>query len=467
MRVRPFLSYAEVVAQQHQWGTVAPVPSNDRVNQLPPRPGLVLHCDLDSFFASVEQVSRPELYGKPVAVSAARGQFVITAASYEAKRHGVRVGVPLKEARALCPGLRFVPARMEAYQRAGSHVHDIIRSLGAPIETLGIDECFLDTALVNDLHFNEQVDDDAGDPYARARRIAEWIKAEVKRQTGMNITVGGGTNKTVAKLASDSAKPDGLLIVAADDELRFLHDTPLKDINGVGPRSYNKLASMGLRTVGDVAGYPKDRLVSILGKRQGHVVHEIAHNSFDEGVVANPKPRTTSSTRSFGSRGHNAREALEDLLGEVLGRLERSGRSARYVVVFAADATTGYSGKRDLRAPTADRRELAAVARELIRRIPAHLHASIAGVTLDGLSDNEQLKLDLQLPWMTDPELSEPVAQPSYDAAELLRRAAYRGLAVSHPVFGAGIVQSITDQELVVDFAGRARVLAYWAPLSY
>ena len=430
------------------------------------RKGLVLHCDLDSFFASVEQAVRPELTGKPVAVSAARGQNIITAASYEAKRLGVRVGVPLRDARAMCPGLQFVFARMEAYQRAGSYVQDLIRSLGVEIETLGIDECFLETSGVKD----EVITGGPaikGNEYERAEVIATWIREKIKTRTGMNISIGGGTNKTVAKLASDSSKPNGLMIIPKDQELAFLHKTELKEINGIGPRSWSKLASIGLFTVGDVAKHDAQRLKMILGKRQGHVVYQISRNIFDEGVNPNPKPKTTSATRSYGKKGNNAREALEDMLSEVLARLEKTGRSTRYVYVFASDGVHGYQGKRDLRAPTADLRELAATARTLIRRVPKNFVASIAGVTFDGLSDAEQLKLELDLPWMSDTALSEPVEQPVYDQAEQLKRAAFKGMVVAHPSFGEGMVSEINEYEVIIQFKDKVRSMEYWAPLAY
>ncbi len=488
----------------------------------PSRVRLVLHCDLDSFFASVEQAARPELTGKPVAVSAARGQSVITAASYEAKRHGVKVGVPLRVARQLCPGLLFLPARMEAYQRCGAYVHDIIRSTGARIETLGLDECFLrlehvrEDLLVNpgrlipdsdspsgrlfaepfphnsSMPVFEDVDalndawdgspiDPAGDesqlspevkllptdPYERAEVVATWIRATVYERTGLRITVGVGTNKTVAKLASDSAKPDGLMIVRADQELAFLHRTRVEEINGIGPRSVMKLHNAGLTTVGDVANITLQTLTAMLGKRQGKVIHAISHNIFDEGVTPNPKPKTTSSTRSFGAQGHNALEALDDLLAEVLLRLANSGRSARWVGVFAADPSTIYQARHDVGAPTADLRELAATARVLMTRIPPTFHANIAGVTLDGLSDSEQLRLGFDVGWLQDPDLAAPVIQRPYDAAEQLQRCAYRGMAVHHPDFGVGIVEALATQALTIRFHDRPRVLEYWTPLHY
>jgi len=442
----------------------------DTLFAVPKRTKVVLHCDLDSFFASVEQAARPELHAKPVAVSAARGQSVITAASYEAKRHGVKVGVPLRTARQLCPGLVFVPARMEAYQRCGAYVQDIIRSTGARIETLGLDECFLllDHVVEADLGtLPEGLTVLPDDPYERARIIGTWIRATVYERTGLRISIGGGSNKTVAKLATDSCKPDGILILKPYEELPFLHSQPFGPIAGIGPRSIAKLHSAGLTTVGEVSRLSQQSLIALLGKRQGKVVHAISHNIFDEGVIPNPKPKSTSATRSFGANGTNALQALEDLLGEVLLRIAQSGRSARWVGVFAADPTTVYQTRHDLGAPTADIRELAATARALMTKVPPAFHANIAGVTLDGLSDNEQLRLGFDVGWMQDPELSAPVIQRPHDAAEQLERSAYRGMSVNHPDFGPGVVESLQAQTLTIRFSDRARVLEFWTPLDY
>jgi len=437
---------------------------------LPKRTKVVLHCDLDSFFASVEQAARPELHGKPVAVSAARGQSVITAASYEAKRFGVKVGVPLRTARQLCPDLVFVPARMEAYQRCGAFVQDIIRSTGARIETLGLDECFLmlDHILEENLgNLPEGLTSLPDDPYERARIVGTWVRATVYERTGLRISVGGGSNKTVAKLATDSGKPDGLLILKPYEELAFLHTQPFGPIAGIGPRSIAKLHSAGYTTLGEVSQISQQSLIALLGKRQGKVVHAISHNIFDEGVTPNPKPKSTSATRSFGANGHNALQALEDLLGEVLQRIAQSGRSARWVGVFAADPTTIYQAKHDLGAPTANIKELAATARALMAKVPSSFHANIAGVTLDGLSDNEQLRLGFDIGWLRDPDLAAPVVHRPHDPAEQLQRSAYKGLLVEHPDFGPGVVESLQTQTLTICFADRRRVLEFWTPLDY
>ena len=444
--------------------------SADGLPARPKRNKVVLHCDLDSFFASVEQAARPELHGQPVAVSAARGQSVITAASYEAKRFGVKVGVPLRTARSLCPGLVFLPARMESYQRCGAFVHEIIRSTGARIETLGLDECFLvldhvDQSRLGDLP--EGLESLPDDPYERAAVVATWIRSTVYERTGLRITVGAGSNKTVAKLATDHAKPDGLLVLRPEDELAFLHAQPAGDITGIGPRSNMKLHNANILTVGDVAKLNQQTLIAMLGKRQGKVVHAISHNLFDEGVTPNPRPKSTSATRSFGAQGHNALVALEDLLAEVLLRMAQSGRSARWVGVFAADPGAIYQARHDLGAPTADIRELAATARALMSKIPTTFHANIAGVTLDGLSDSEQLRLGFDIGWLQDSEFAAPVIQRPYDAAEQLERCAYRGMLVTHPDFGDGVVESLQTQTLTIRFNDRRRVLEFWTPLNY
>lgn len=427
----------------------------------------VLHCDLDSFFASVEQALRPELHGKPVAVSAARGQFVITAASYEAKSKGVRVGVPLRDARKLCPGLNFVPARMDAYQRAGAYVHDLIRSTGARIETMGMDECFFDLHHVDSSRLGLPQPDPDGDHHDHAVAVATWIRAAVRRETGLAITVGIGSNKTVAKLASDTGKPDGLKVVAGHEELAFLRVQPLAAINGIGPRTLQKLRSSGLERVGDLSTLSQASLRALLGKRQGTVVHAITHNLWVEPVTPNPKPKTTSSTRTFPGEGVHARDALGELLVEVLDRLAASGRSARMVAVFAADGSHAFQDRHDLRAATADLRELAAVARSMIAKVPDGFRTNYCGVTLDGLTDTEQLRLDLMVPWRSDPDLLAPLDASVPDPAVLLARAAFRGMPVTHPDFGDGVVESLEGDGLLIRFPDRTRSLAFWAPLLF
>ena len=432
-------------------------------------PALVLHCDLDSFYASVEQAVRPELRGRPVAISAPRGQSVITAASYEAKRLGIRVGVPLREAYKRCPDLTFLPARMDAYQRVGHEVRQIVLGCCPVIETLGIDECFLNLRDVDPAVVGAPSDVSRTDrgPTGLAHLTGVWIREQVRERTGLGITVGVGSNKTVAKLASDSAKPDGLRIVATADELEFLRSALVEDVTGIGPRSVTKLHAIGIHTLGDMASMSRESLMALLGKRQGKVVYAMARNEFDEPVAANPAPKTTSAMRSFGPRGHDAHDALEDLLAEVLERLVATDRAARSIAVFAANETRVYQGRHDTKAPTKDVRELAASARRMAADIPTGFVANFAGVSLDGLSDTDQLRLGIEAGWIDDERFNAPVRPREKTTARRLELAAHYNMAVHHERFGAGRVMGLGRDTVLVRFPDRDRELELWAPIEY
>jgi DNA polymerase-4 len=330
-----------------------------------------------------------------------------------------------------------------------------------------MDECFFNLRDIEAERIGLSAPEVGEDYYDYAFAVAEWIRTQVLELTGLAITVGAGSNKTVAKLASDTAKPDGVLIVPASDELHFLRSQPLAAINGIGPRSQQKLRSAGLESLGDLAAMSVASLRVLLGKRQGSVVHAIAHNQWVEPVTPNPKPKSTSSTRTFPGDGVPARAALGELLIEVLDRLAKSGRSARVVGVFASDGVTAFQDRHDLKAATADLRELAADVRSMIAKVPEGFITNFCGVVLDGLTDSEQLRLDLPTPWFDDPELFAPLETHAPDPAEHLARAAFRGMPVNHPEFGEGTVLSLDSDGLLVTFPDRIRSLAYWAPLQF
>lgn len=429
----------------------------------------VLHCDLDSFYASVEQSVRPNLRGMPVAISAPRGQSVITAASYEAKAKGVRVGVPLREAYKRCPELTFLTARMDAYQRAGMAVREIIRSCVTEIETLGIDECFIDLRNVDREACGAPTDADLYDmgENGLAAHVARHLRGRVKQEMGLDMSVGGGSNKTVAKLACDRAKPNGMLLVSLDDELEFLHQAIFDEIPGIGPKSIKRLHSMGASRLSDVIHMSETSLVATLGKRQGQVVHAMMRNEFRDPVAPNAAQRTTSSMRSFGAAGADAHDALEDLLAEILARLSHAGAAARSLSVFAADEGNLYQGKHDTGAATSDVRELTVVARRMIQAVPKGFRVRYAGITLEGLSKNDQLRLDVPIGASDGELLAGELRVPQESEAERLQRSAYWGMPVSHATFGPGRLVALETDAVVVKFADRERHLALWAPISF
>lgn len=422
----------------------------------------IIHCDLDSFFASVEQALRPELHGKPVAVSAARGQGVITAATYEAKRAGVRVGMPYFKAKKLLPSLIFVEARMEAYHRAGDFVKEIITSTGAQIESLGLDECFinLNTICPDKINFY------GGDSYQFATSFACYIKDKVTSLSGLSISIGVGSNKIIAKLASDASKPDGLLIVPIADELDFIRNQPLSEITGIGHKTQQKLYSIGLTKVSDVSPYSQLSLRAMLGKRQGDFIYLVANNLIHNPVKPNPAAKSTSVMRSFPDPGVLAHPMLLELHSELLDRLISSGRSVRFLSVFATNGFTTIADRIDLKAPNADPRILSISLRKMISKIPENFISNFLGISFEGLSDIEQLRLDLPLGDYIEADYYEPPEFITLTPSEYLKRSIFKGMSINHPNFGVGRILSLQDTGFLAAFSDKERLLDFQSPIS-
>src|SRR3954468_23859073 len=221
----------------------------------------ILHADLDAFYASVEQRDQPRLLGRPVIV----GGGVVLAASYEAKRRGVRTAMGCSQARRLCPDAVVVPPRMSAYTDASRAVFAVFDDTTPLVEGLSIDEAFLDVRGLQRISGN-------------SRQIAARLRRRVRDQVGLPITVGVARTKFLAKVASGVAKPDGLLIVPPAAELGFLHPLPVERLWGVGPVTAQKLRIRGISTVGEVAQLSENTLVSMLGRASGRQLHALAHN---------------------------------------------------------------------------------------------------------------------------------------------------------------------------------------------
>ncbi len=279
----------------------------------------ILHADLDSFFASVEQRDDPRLRGRPVIV----GQGVVLAASYEAKAFGVGSAMGGARARRLCPHAAVVPPRMEAYTEASKAVFAVFERTAPVVEGISIDEAFLDVRGME--HF-------AGTP----REIAARLRAEIRSEVGLPITVGVASTKHLAKVASATAKPDGLLVVAAGEELAFLHPLPVERLWGVGPATAGRLHARGLTTVGQVAALPEGTLVAIVGRAAGRHLHALAHNRDPRRVQGRARRRSIGSQRALG-RGHRGAAELDTILvglvDRVTGRLRSARRACRTVVL--------------------------------------------------------------------------------------------------------------------------------------
>jgi DNA polymerase IV len=279
----------------------------------------ILHADVDSFYASVEQRDDPQLRGRPVIV----GAGVVLAASYEAKAYGVRTAMGGATARRLCPRAIVVAPRMSAYADASKAMYRVFDEFTPLVEGLSIDEAFLDVRGLRRL---------AGTP----TEIAVRLRRDVRARVGLPITVGVARTKFLAKVASGVAKPDGLLVVPPDRELAFLHPLPVERLWGVGAVTAEKLRRRGITTVGQVAEVAEASLVSMLGRASGRHLHALAHNRDPRPVQARRRRRSIGSQCALGRSRRSFGEIDTVLLGlvdRVTRRMRAAGRVGRTVVL--------------------------------------------------------------------------------------------------------------------------------------
>ena len=279
----------------------------------------ILHADVDAFFAAVEQRDDPDLRGRPVIV----GAWVVLAASYEAKAHGVCTAMSVARARRLCPRAIVVEPRMSAYAEASKAVYRVFDDTTPLVEGLSIDEAFLDVRGLRRL---------AGTP----TEVAERLRCAVRERVGLAITVGIARTKFLAKVASGVAKPDGLLMVPPGGELAFLHPLPVERLWGVGPVTALKLRAVGLTTVGEVAQLSEASLIALLGRASGRHLHALAHNRDRRPVQVRRRRRSVGAQRALGRSPRSLDDvdaALVALVDRVTRRMRAAGRVGRTVVL--------------------------------------------------------------------------------------------------------------------------------------
>ena len=345
----------------------------------------ILHADLDSFYASVEQRDDPRLRGRPVIV----GGGIVLAASYEAKAHGIRTAMGERRARRLCPDAIVVAPRFRAYVDASKAVFRVFDDVSPVVEGLSIDEAFLDVRGLERI---------SGSP----PEIAERLRRVVLEEVGLPITVGVARTKFLAKVASGVAKPDGLLVVPADGELDFLHPLPVERLWGVGPVTAEKLRRRGITTVGQVAAIPEAALVWMLGRASGRHLHALAHNRDPRPVVRRRRRRSIGSQCALGFSRRTPEEVdaiVIALVDGVARRLRRARRVGRTVVLrLRFDDFSRATRSRTLRRPTAHTGTLLAAIRELVvaaRPLIAERGLTLVGVTVANLDDDAPLQLVL------------------------------------------------------------------------
>jgi DNA polymerase-4 len=268
----------------------------------------ILHADLDAFYASVEQLMDPSLRGKPIAV----GGGVVLAASYEARAFGVRSGMPGRRARELCPAIVFVDGHFSAYQRLGDAAIGILSDYTPEIERLSIDEAFADVAGSMRL-------------FGQPCEIAKTVRARVRAELGLPISIGVARTKHLAKIASQVAKPDGLVSVDPDGELEFLHGLPVELMWGVGPATKAKLAEAGIETIGQLAAGSPGAMERLLGRAIGRKLTALSWNRDPRAIQTRPRAHSAGAQSALG-----ARPAVERVFRPVLAHLaERIARRLR------------------------------------------------------------------------------------------------------------------------------------------
>jgi DNA polymerase IV len=348
----------------------------------------ILHADLDSFYASVEQRDDPRLRARPVIV----GAGVVLAASYEAKAFGIATAMGGSQARRLCPHAIVVSPRMAAYSEASKAVFEVFEDTTPLVEGLSIDEAFLDVRGLERI---------TGTP----TEIAGRLRRRVLEEVGLPITVGVARTKFLAKVASGVAKPDGLLVVPPDGELEFLHPLPVERLWGVGRVTSGKLRDRGITIVRQVAELGEEALVSMLGRGSGRHLHALAHNRDPRRVRTGQRRRSMGSQRALGRRTAKSPADLDATLVAIVDRLARRLRGARRVcrtvmlrLRFAdfTRATRSYT----LNEATAHTQTILVTARELlVAALPLieRQGITLVGISLGNLENDDAVQLALPL----------------------------------------------------------------------
>ncbi|MDX6619529.1 MAG: polymerase [Gaiellales bacterium] len=345
----------------------------------------ILHADVDSFFASVEQRDDRRLRGRPVIV----GSWVVLAASYEAKAFGIRTAMSGAQARRLCPQAIVVDPRMSAYSEASKAMYRVFDDTTPVVEGLSIDEAFLDVRGLERI---------SGTP----AEIAVRLRREVRERVGLPITVGVARTKFLAKVASGVAKPDGLLVVPPEGELAFLHPLGVERLWGVGPVTAKKLHARGVTTVGQVAHLSEAALTLLLGPASGRHLHALAHNRDPRPVVVGRRRRSVGAQRALG-RSRTSPDEIDAALVALVDRVTRRMRAARRVgrtvtLRLRFDDFTRATRSHTLMRATASTHRILTAARELLVTATPLIERqgiTLVGVAVSNLDDARAIQLTL------------------------------------------------------------------------
>lgn len=366
----------------------------------PPGEATILHADLDAFYASVEQLLDPGLRERPIAV----GGGVVLAASYEARGHGVHAGMPAWRARQLCPSIQFVAGHFREYQRLGDDVVSVFRDFTPQVERISIDEAFLDVAGAVHLF---------GAPEA----IAVSIRRRVREEMGLPLSVGVARTKHLAKVASQVAKPDGLVVVEPEQERTFLDPLPVELIWGVGPATSHRLHQAGVRTIGQLAATDGTVLQRLVGTAHGEKLASLSANADPRRVEAPREAKSMGAQAALGRRRATPeliRETLGYLADRVGGRLRTARRAGRTVTVRVRftglrSVTRSVTLPEPMSATLSLTEVATGLAHSALADHPGEREITLLGVSVSNLRVEDSLQLELGLGSVRLPAPGSPI----------------------------------------------------------
>ncbi|MFI6951242.1 DNA polymerase IV [Streptomyces sp. NPDC050422] len=372
----------------------------------------ILHLDMDAFYASAEQAAKPSLRGKPVVVGGLGPRGVVATASYEARRFGVHSAMPMAQARRLAPNAAYLVPRFTLYRTVSEQVMELLGRLSPLVEPLSLDEAFVD------LEAGGTANDTAS-----AMEIGEQLRGAIEAVTGLSGSVGLAGSKMLAKIASEEAKPDGILLIEPGTERALLAPMPVRTLPGVGPATADHLRRAGMTTVNDLAEAGEAELVRLLGKAHGSSLHRMASGHDDRPVIAERDAKSVSVEDTFDTDLHDrvrVRTEVERLAGRCVQRLRAAGRSGRTVVlkVRRYDFST-LTRSETLRGPTDDPTVVREAAARLLEAVDTTGGVRLLGVGVTGLADFTQEDLFAQAAGeRTAAELADPAEPGAHAAAD-------------------------------------------------
>ncbi|KSU77093.1 DNA polymerase IV [Rhodococcus qingshengii] len=416
----------------------------------------VLHLDMDAFFASAEQLTRPTLRGRPVLVGGLGGRGVVAGASYEARVFGARSAMPMHQARRMVGGGAVVlPPRMSLYSVLSKRTFDALRLRMPILEQLSVDEAFGEPVEL------------AGVGADEVRAFCEDLRALIKAETGLVASIGAGAGKQVAKIASGLAKPDGVAVIPPGMQHELLDPLPVRKLWGIGPVAEEKLKRLGIETIGGFARTPIAEVASILGTTVGPGLHRLAQGIDDRPVAERAESKQISAESTFAAdivTMAQLRAAVESSGRAAFSRLEKDGRAARTVVLKLKKSDMSIL-TRSVTLPfaTIDRQILIATAQKQVIDPQELGPIRLVGVGFAGLSTVRQgslfPELDQDVPGYPVETLTGALDEAELDApvaARVPQRYWHPGLDVKHPEYGHGWVQGAGHGVVTVRFETRS-----------